>query len=75
MITGKKNLLIASLEIVAVGICLKIGYHIGNKLIGKLDGAALAKKKLKNKENEEVFGGRKRVVESVTGEKLAILSP
>ena len=73
MMTGKKNLFIAALEVVAIGICLKIGYHLGNKLIEKVDGTALTKKKIKNKENEENFGGRKRVLEDATDNELSLL--
>lgn len=73
MITGKKNLLIAALEVVAVGIFLKIGYHLGNKLIEKVEGPQSSKKKedLKSKEADG-SGGRRRVVEDVTGNKLSL---
>lgn len=72
MITGKKNLFIAALEVVAVGVCLKIGYHLGNKLVEKIEGTGRQKKKAQDKENEGV-GGRKRVVEDMTDNQLALL--
>lgn len=72
MITGKKNLFIAALEVVAVGVCLKIGYHLGNKLVEKIEGTGHQKKKAQDKENEGV-GGRKRVVEDMTDNQLALL--
>ncbi len=70
MITGKKNLLIAALEVVAVGIFLKIGYHLGNKLIDKVD----SKLNKGSNSKDSAGGGRKRVVEEFTDNELSVIS-
>jgi len=74
MITGKKNLLVAALEVVAVGIFLKIGYHLGGKLIEKVEGPKPLKKK-KDSESRDMDdgGGRKRAVEGLTDTNLNLL--
>lgn len=74
MITGKKNLFLAALEVIAIGIFLKIGYHIGNKLIEKVEKTNPKKKKKSNTPTAEGSGGRRKVVEEITGNKLSLLN-
>ena len=73
MITGKKNLFIAALEVVAVGIFLKFGYHLGNKLIEAVEKPKTNSKKKNVPQEMDPAGGRKRVLEEMTGNEMSLL--
>lgn len=61
--------LFAGLEIIAIGALLKIGYHVGSKILKEC-----GETEVKRYPKIRVRGGRKRVLEQTTGNELSLIA-